>query len=352
MRPWQQSRELLALGGCAVIMAAIFVADTLTQYAVAVAVFYTLVILAAVRWLAARTVVALAGVSVSLTVLSFCLTPHGDYELGMINSGISILAIAVTTYLALKMAVAQTAAQQAQAQLLRLARISSLGELTASIAHEVNQPLAAIVTSGNACQRWLAQEPPNLDKAQQALARMLGDADRASNIVLRVRGLTKRELPRKIAFDLNVAVQEIVALSDSELERYGISLSLSLDPAMPWVLADRVQIQQVIGNLLLNAMESLAARPEGSREISIVSAGAGRDSATLSIADSGIGLPAGVGDGLFEAFWTSKDGGIGLGLTISRNIIEANSGMIRAEAAPGGGAVFTFSVPVTKAVPA
>lgn len=341
----RQSRGILALSGCGIVMAGIFVADTLTDYAVAAAVFYTLVILAAVRLLPARTVVALACVCVALTALSFYLTPSGAYRVGLINSGISMLAIGIATYLALKMESAKSAAQQAQAQMLRLARISSLGELTASIAHEVNQPLAAIVTSGNACQRWLSQQPPNLDKAGLALERMLSDAHRASEIIARVRSLTRSEPPRRVRFDLNQAVQEVLDLSRAELERHGVAVVLRLDADLPAVLADGVQVRQVVGNLVLNAMESMAAGAAVGRELRVTSAPSEPGNIVCSIADTGAGLAPGMGEHLFDAFWTSKDGGVGLGLTISRNIIEANGGRIWAEPQPGGGARFHFSLP-------
>lgn len=213
----------------AVVMAVIFVVDTATSYEVAAAVFYTGVILTAARALNRRALIALAAVCLVLTVVSLAFTPHGDLRYGLINMVISIAAIVMTTYLILKMEAARTAAHNAQAQLMRIARVKSLEGLTTAIAHEVNQPLAAIVTSGNASQRWLAQEPPNLDKARQALDRILSDAGRASNIIARVRSLTKGEPPHKSAFEFNKAVSEVVALSQAEMERYNILLATDLN---------------------------------------------------------------------------------------------------------------------------
>ena len=168
----------LILAAMAAAMAAIFALDTLTDYAVAAAVFHTAIILVAVRWFSPRVVIGLTALCIVLTLASFALTPAGAYRTGLINMVISILAIAITAYLGLKMVAAQNAAHEARTQLMRITQTTSLGQLTASIAHEVNQPLAAIVTSGNACQRWLAQDPPNLAKAGQALERILGDAQR------------------------------------------------------------------------------------------------------------------------------------------------------------------------------
>lgn len=345
MRMPLQYRRMLGLAGMVLVMAAIFVADTLTEYAVAVAFFYSVVVLAAVNLLTARAAIVIACASIALTVFSFYLTPIGLYQVGLVNSGISIVAISITTYLALKTQSAQAAAHDAQARLLRIARVNSLGGLTTSIAHEVNQPLAAIVTSGNACQRWLAQDPPNVEKALQALDRILGDARRASEVIDRVRSLTKGENPRKTAFDLPQAMLEIVSLSRTEIDRHGIALSTDINDTLPAVLADRVQIQQVVGNLLLNAMEAMGERARKELRVS-----AHRKDAALvcAIEDSGSGLAPDALDHLFDAFWTTKPGGIGLGLSISRTIVEANGGKIWAESNASGGASFRFSVPIAK----
>jgi signal transduction histidine kinase len=229
---------------------------------------------------------------------------------------------------------------------MRIARVKSLEGLTTSIAHEVNQPLAAIVTSGNACQRWLAQEPPNLDKARQALDRILSEAGRASKIIARVRSLTRGEPPHRSEFDFNKAILEIVALSQAEMERNGTHLATELSSDLPLAFADRVQIQQVVGNLLLNAIEALASVPAATRSIRIASQ-IEDNAIVLAVFDSGVGIPAGMYEHLFEAFWTTKEEGIGVGLSISRAIVEANGGQIWAEPNGGAGAVFRFSVPTT-----
>lgn len=328
-----------------VVMAVIFVADTVTSYEIAAAVFYTVVILAAVRILSQRALIALAIICIVLTAVSLPFTPQGNLRSGLVNMGISIVAIVMTTYLVLKMEAARAAAHVAQAHLMRIARVKSLEALTTSIAHEVNQPLAAIVTSGNACQRWLAQEPPNLEKARQALDRILSDAGRASSIIARVRSLTRGEPPHKSRFDFNKAILEIIALSEAEIERNGIRLVMELSPDLPPALADQVQIQQVVGNVVLNAIDALVPVPAPMRSIRITSEA--RDNAiVLAVFDSGIGIPAEVYEHLFEAFWTTKEEGIGVGLSISRAIIEANGGQIWAARGERGGTVFRFSVPI------
>jgi len=255
----------------ALVMAAIFAADTATDYEIAAAVFYTVVIVTAARILGRRGLIALTALCILLTVVSLAFTPQGNLHSGLINMSIGIAAIIVTTCLILKMEAARTAAHDAQAQLMRIARVKSLTGLTTSIAHEINQPLAAIATSGHACQRWLAQEPPNLAKARQALARILDDTARASRIIARVRSLTRGEPPHKNEFAFNAAVMEIVAQSRAEIARHGIVLDMALCADLPPAFADRIQIQQVIGNLLLNAIEAMMPTPAHARTLRISS---------------------------------------------------------------------------------
>ncbi|MFT8423471.1 MAG: ATP-binding protein [Gluconacetobacter sp.] len=337
----------LRLALLAGVMAALFAVDTATNYEVAAAVFYAMVVLNAAPFLGRRALIRLSAFCVALTVLSFALTPKGNMPIGLANMGVSIAAIVMTAWLILKMDAARQAAQDAHAKLVRIARIKSLEGLTTSIAHEINQPLAAIVTSGNACGHWLAHDPPNLDRARQALDRIVRDAGRASAIVARVRSLTRGEPPSRTVFAFNDAVGEVVGVSRGEIERYGIALVLDLAPDLPPVRADRVQVQQVIGNLLLNAIEAIAAGPARARTIHMVSEVAG-GMVGLSIRDSGIGIPAGIRDHLFEAFWTTKEDGMGIGLSISRTLVEANGGEISAEPVETGGATFRFTVPAVQ----
>lgn len=328
-------------------MSVIFLADTTTRYEVAVPVFYTLVIFGSAGVLSRRGLSALAAACIVLTAVSFVFTPHGDLQAGLINIGISTAAIVMICVLILKAQTARALAHEAQANLLRITRVKSLEGLTTSIAHEINQPLAAIVTSGNACQRWLAQDPPNLLKAHRALERIVADAGRASTIIARIRSLSRGEQPRKSEFDFNQAVQEIVAFSMGEIERTSTHFEVDLAPNLPTAFADRVQIQQVIGNLLLNAIEALAPVAQATRTIRITSQTEG-NAIVFIVADSGVGMSAAVQAHLFEAFWTTKEEGVGVGLSISRVIVEANGGQIGAQPNKGAGAVFRFTVPTIR----
>jgi len=343
--PLSRRARALWLAGLALVMAAIFTADTTTHYEIAAAVFYSVVVLISARVLRGRALLWLAALCLGLTGLSFLLTAHGDVHAGLINLAISLIAIVMVTWLLIKMETARDAAHAAQAQLLRLARVQRLEGLTTAIAHEVNQPLAALVTSGHACQRWLGQTPPNLPKAQQALERILDNAARASQIVTRVRSLSRGEPVQAAGFDFNALVMEVSALSATEMERHGIELALELAEDLPLAFADSVQIAQVIGNLVLNAIEAMAATP-GKAHLLRIGSMLKSDRIILTVADSGAGIPAAVQGHVFDAFWTTKPDGIGVGLSISRTMIEANGGQIWAESAVNGGAVFKVSIPV------
>lgn len=340
------SGSTIVLPALIALMVIIFVADTVTDYAIAAAVFDTTVLLIATRFLSARTVIILAAICVILTIVSFGLTQSGAYEVGLVNTGISVVAIGVTTYLGLKLKSAELSAHEARERLLRMARLTTLGQLTTSIAHEVSQPLAAIATSTSACSRWLAQEPPNVEKARAALERIASDTNRARDVLARVRGLARNEAPRKMEFDLNQAIREIIELSRGDIARSGAEVVLSLEDGLPPAFADRVQIQQVVGNLLLNAVEAVSTFSDRTPRLAISTVQAKLGAIQFSISDNGPGLSADVAPHLFDAFWTTKEGGFGLGLTISRAIVEANGGHIwTLPASRGMGASFLFEVP-------
>jgi signal transduction histidine kinase len=308
----------------AALSVAIFVVDTKTDLEIAVAVFYVAVVLMSLSFCRSRGVLLVSAGCMTLTLVSYFLTPAGSPQAGLMNCVISLSAIAATTYLGLKIKSVEVAALEAQAQLAHVTRLTALGELTASIAHEVNQPLTAVVTSGNACLRWLDGQTPNLEKARQSVERMVKAAKRASAVVGRVRGLAKRRAPEREPLSLNELILEIVALSRGEIEQNHISLRTQLADDLPIVLGDRVQLQQVVLNLLLNAVEAINATDGGSREVLISSAkNASERCVQVAVHDSGIGLERTKIDRLFDAFYTTKRNGIGIGLTISRSIIEA-----------------------------
>ncbi|OYX74036.1 MAG: two-component sensor histidine kinase [Caulobacter sp. 32-67-35] len=338
-------KPMLRSGTILMLTLGIFILDTLTNLEIAAAVFYIIVILLAVGRLKRPNVIVLATACSALTLLSAFLTAEGSREAGLINMGISVSAIVITTYLALKMVAAEAAVHEARAQMVRIARVTSLGELTTSIAHEVNQPLTGVVTSGNACLRWLSQSPPNIDNARRSVERIIGDANRASEIIQRVRSLARSEAPKREPIDVNESVAEAIALTRSEIERSGIALRLNLADALPPVGADGIQFQQVIGNLLLNAIEAMSEVPQSRRSLEIVSTIDSAGMVTVSVADSGPGLLGTAQDHLFEAFWTTKERGTGIGLTISRSIVEAHGGRIWPSENVPAGAIFHVSLP-------
>ncbi len=257
----------------------------------------------------------------------------------------SLLAIAITTYLSLKIESEKAAAYEARSQLAHVSRVTTLGELTASIAHEVNQPLAATVINGNACLRWLADDPPNLDEARQAVTRLVKDANRASEIIAQVRALTKSSPPEKNWLAINDIILATVSLIESEILQKRVSLRTDLSDDVPPVQGDRVQLQQVILNLILNALEAMSRAAEGARVLTIRSVKNEPKGVLVTVQDTGVGLAPENLDRIFNAFYTSKPDGMGMGLAISHSIIEAHGGRIWAAANSPHGAVFQFTLP-------
>lgn len=325
----------------------IFLLDTLTHYEVAVAVFYAVLILAVGSRLSRASLLRLAIVCVFLTVFSFLLTPTGNLGTGLINTGISIAAIALIVHVHAKIQAAQQQAQAAQQQLARLTQVQSLAGLSSSIAHEINQPLGAMLTSAQACQRWLAQEPPNVLKASQSANRIVQDADRVSAIIARVRSLTQGEQIQREAFDMNVALGETLLLCQPELQAQKISVKTNLMAQLPMALGDQVSFQQTLGNLLLNAIEAMASVPPQFRVLHLATS-IEDDSILLTVADTGPGLLAEQEQQMFEAFWTTKRKGMGIGLSISRSMIEAAGGQLWGNNRRDGGAEFYLRLPSVK----
>jgi PAS domain S-box-containing protein len=241
---------------------------------------------------------------------------------------------------------AETKLQKTQTELAYFGRVTSLGALSSSIAHEVNQPLAAIVTSGEACLRWLERGAQGLDRAVAAVNRMIADSRRASEIIQRIRALSRRSELKKTELGLNEVIEEAVTLLAREVGNQRASLELELERDLPPVLADRVQLQQVLINLVLNGVQAMAAVNDRPRRLTILSSRSEPDGVLVSVRDSGVGLTAEDSERLFQTFFTTKPDGMGMGLSICRSIIEAHGGRIWAKAngdAPG--AVFSFSLP-------
>ena len=237
---------------------------------------------------------------------------------------------------------------RAQAEIARIARITTMGELAASIAHELNQPLGSIVMSGDACLRWLTAKPPNLDEVRQAVEAIIRDGTRASSVLVRIRGLLRRGERLRERSDINDVIREVIALSDGELRRNGASLRTEMPGNLPPVVVDRVLLQQVILNLIMNAVEAMRAVSDRVRVLRIRTEEQPSGSIVVLVQDSGVGIDPKHSSRMFEPFYTTKVEGIGMGLTISRSIIEAHGGRLWAVANDGPGSTFCFTLPIDK----
>jgi C4-dicarboxylate-specific signal transduction histidine kinase len=242
---------------------------------------------------------------------------------------------------------AETELRKLQAGLAHVSRVTILGELTASLAHEVNQPLAGIVSSADACLHWLAAQPPNVDKARRAIERITRDAKRASDVVARVRNLAKKAPLQRTWVDINETIEETISLATRELSQNNVSLETQLAENLPQILADRIQLQQVILNLIINACEALTAADDDFRKLSI-STVREMDGVALTVRDTGVGIDPRQIETVFEAFHTTKPGGMGMGLAVSRSIIEGHGGRLWAEPNEPRGAIFKFTIPSKK----
>ncbi|MFL9913518.1 trifunctional serine/threonine-protein kinase/ATP-binding protein/sensor histidine kinase [Paraburkholderia sp. RL17-337-BIB-A] len=241
--------------------------------------------------------------------------------------------------------VAEEQLQALQVELAHAARVTTLGELSASIAHEVGQPLGAIVTSGEACLRWLGHKQPQPEEVRACVEHMIGEGRRASEIVRRIRTLTMKAIPRKTQLELNDVINDVVALVRREVLNHRVSLRLELGSGLPPLLGDRVQLQQVLINLVINGIQAMADIGDDPRELLIESHRDGDGQVVVAVQDSGPGVDPESADRLFDAFFTTKAEGMGMGLSICRSIIEAHGGQVWASNNAGHGAIFQFSLP-------
>jgi PAS domain S-box-containing protein len=232
-----------------------------------------------------------------------------------------------------------------QAELAHVSRVATLGELSASIAHEVNQPLGAIVTNAEAALRWLDRTVPEVEEARGAIGDIVADARRATQVVLRMRAFARKADPEKAALDIGTLVQEVVQLVQRELSHHRVVLQMDLAPTLPGVLGDRIQLQQVILNLLVNGIQATSTVVDRARLLQLGSRLDDEGHVLVMVTDSGTGISADVIERLFQPFFTTKRDGMGMGLSICRSIIDAHDGRIWASSKPGEGATFSFTLP-------
>jgi signal transduction histidine kinase len=234
---------------------------------------------------------------------------------------------------------------QLEADLAHINRVSMMGELTASIAHEVNQPLSGVVSNGSACLRWLAGDTPNVEEAREAARRIVRDGKRAAEIIARIRALAKRTEEHREKIDLNETIREVLPLVGDQAKNKGVVIHTAFAEETLAVVADRVQLQQVVLNLVMNGLEAMSSVTDRERELVITSRTADQDQVEVTIRDSGIGLDPDQSARIFDAFYTTKPTGMGMGLSVSRSILQAHGGRLWATANDGPGATFHFTMP-------
>jgi C4-dicarboxylate-specific signal transduction histidine kinase len=239
---------------------------------------------------------------------------------------------------------AEEALRQAQSDLAHVNRVTTMGELTASLAHEVKQPIAAAVTNANTSLRWLAANPPNLEEARAAATRIVKDGKRAGEIISRIRLLFKKGTPERELVDINEVIREMIVLLRNEAMRYSISVRTEPEADLPRVVGDRVQLQQVLMNLMINGIDA-TKDVDGTRELIIKSQRAENGQVLVSVSDTGAGLPPQQADQIFDAFFTTKQHGTGMGLRISRSIVESHGGRLWAADNSPRGASFYLTLP-------
>jgi PAS domain S-box-containing protein len=245
---------------------------------------------------------------------------------------------------------AEVAWHDARDALSRATRLTVMGELSASIAHEVNQPLAAIIANGQACERFLGFSPPDLDEVKDAVGEIVRDGRRASEVLKRIRAMSKNTAPERGQVDVNHAIAEVLALSRDELQRHRVAVQTDLRSKLPTIMADRVQLQQVVLNLVMNGIDAMRAVTDRPRILTVRSQLNDQGNIVVNVADSGVGLDPANRDHIFESFFTTKPEGMGMGLAISNTIIEAHHGRLWAESGSPFGAVFGFALPLAAGV--
>jgi C4-dicarboxylate-specific signal transduction histidine kinase len=235
--------------------------------------------------------------------------------------------------------------REVQMELAHANRAATLGQLAASIAHEMSQPIAAAVASAQAAIRWLERQPPDLEKANRSLGRIIEDGGRAGNVLHRTRALIKKAPPQRELLEINAPISEVIELTRGEAVKNGLSVRVDFAEGLPRISGDRVQLQQVVLNLIINAIEAMSEVSDGARELTISTRGTDSGDVLVAVRDSGPGLAQADTEHVFDAFYTTKAAGLGMGLSICRSIIESHGGRLWASANEPRGAVFQFSLP-------
>jgi NO-binding membrane sensor protein with MHYT domain len=266
-------------------------------------------------------------------------------SLALAIAGITFVILAVASIASLaEQKRAEEALRQARADLAHVHRVTTMGELTASLAHEVNQPIAAAITNAGACLRWLAGDTPNIEEARSAAKNIVRDGTRAADIITRIRLLYSKDTSQRELVDLNEVIREMIVLLRSEATLYAISARTELAADLPHVMGDRMQLQQVTMNLIINSIDAMK-HVDGTRQLDISSQRAGNEQVMISVSDTGVGLPPQQANQIFNAFFTTKRHGIGMGLSISRSIVEAHDGRLWAADNSPRGASFHLLLP-------
>jgi PAS domain S-box-containing protein len=235
--------------------------------------------------------------------------------------------------------------REMQMEVAHANRVATMGQLTASIAHEVNQPIAAAATNAQAALRWLAARPPNLEEVREALDHIVKDANRAGDVIGRIRAIIKKAPSRKDPVDINEAIREVIELTRGEAAKYGVAVQTALGKGLPPIEGDRVQLQQVVLNLIVNAVQAMGTVEQGPRELFVTTAQAVPNGVLVAVKDTGLGVAPGKLAQLFAPFYTTKPDGLGMGLSICRSIIEAHGGRLWVTANLPRGAIFSFTMP-------
>ncbi|HTJ91297.1 MAG TPA: ATP-binding protein [Acidocella sp.] len=337
------------LFAAALLAAGIFVLDAVTSVNVVVSDLHVVVVLMASRVLRPRDILLVASGCILLAVVSHFIAWGNPWSLtSLINLLFVCSTIGLAAFVISRNASTALALRQAQHQLAHFARVTTLAELTASLSHELSQPVSAVIMNAQACSRWLSAEPPNLEEARKATECISKNGNRAVTLIHQVRNMIKKSPRQTVWIDINHMIQETLALVHAEVLRHRAILETQLMPNLPAVQGDRVQLQQVILNLVLNALEATDANGEAPRKIVVATALEDATALRVTVSDSGKGLDPKELEQIFDAFYTTKPLGMGMGLAVSRSIIQAHSGRLWATPNAPRGAVFNFTMPITR----